>query len=180
MIAAMNTSRSTSSAHRFARLIAWTKLMLGWVAMLLCAGAAPRPSRRHIRKRYRFLDLEDLRIRVRNLVIIRAGQIAGRRRVRQLVRRDAPAGFVRRRSLRAFLRRISGAWLCRRLRCKGGPGERIAHLLGVLAELDALAEKLARRWARGLYRFCPLVMTRAWAAPVRSLCASAPAAADSS
>jgi hypothetical protein len=179
----MNSSRSIiCSEHRLARFVAWARLALAWIAMMLLSDETPRASRRIVRRRYCLLDLGVMTRLVRNLVIIRAGQLSQRRRRRRPILLDsAPAGFTRRtRANAAALRRTAGSWLRRRLAGEGGAALRVSRLLAALADLDTLAGRLVRRLRRGLTRLRPIVMTRAPQHARTSLAEPAPCAADSS
>jgi hypothetical protein len=89
----MNPSRTPIiTEHRLARLIAWTRLALAWVAMLMFS-AAPKVSTRRL-ERFANLSLDSLARRVRNLIIIRAVQFLNPRRAPRQRFNFAPAGFA--------------------------------------------------------------------------------------
>ena len=178
----MNTSRSTlCSEHRLARYLAWARLALAWIAMMLLSGETPRARRRIVRRRYCLLDPGVMTRLVRNLVIIRAAQLSRRRRRRPNLLDSTPADFTRRTRVdAAWLRRVGGSRLRRSLTSEGGVAARISRLLAALSQIDALARRLGRRLRRGLTRLRPIVMTRVPQDACTSLAEPAPCAADSS
>jgi hypothetical protein len=122
---------------RLARLTAWARLMLAFVAQVADIPAfAP------------FDDYHLFRLRrmVAELVVIRAA-----RRLLHLRRRKLPASTPP-----GHMRAVIGASLRRRLRARG-VGARIACLREAFACIDALAARLARRLARGLTRRRPIL-----------------------
>lgn len=175
-IAAMNPSRSTlCTEHRLARLIAWTRLVLVWIAGLFF-NEAFEPSLRRL-DRYGFISLRTLKRRVRNLIIIHAAQHLGVRAGANLRPRQdfAARGFSRRLRPRHFLRSIAGVRLRRALRSRD-PATLISNLLTALREIDKLARSVARR----LTRLAPLLVARPPCTVLRTLAVTAPCAADSS
>jgi hypothetical protein len=154
-------------------------MLLGWIALMLFAADPPASRRRHIR-RYGFFDLARMRGLVRNLIIIRAGQLVPRRAASRRCFGNAASGVRQRTRPRCLYRAAAGARLRRRLRARGGQAAVIAHLLAVLADIDALAAGVARRFRRRLTRLFPLVAVRPPHEAASSLAAPAPWFADSS
>jgi len=171
----MNPSQSNlCTEHRLARLAAWARLMLGWIAMLMFS-AGFKPNRRRLH-RYGDLSVHRLARMVRNLIIIRACQTAPPPTLRPPPRRNfAPTGFARRLHPRGFLRACAGSRLRRALRARD-PATRISLLLGALCNLDAMATLVKRR----LTRLRPVLPTRPPHDACRTLAALAPYATDSS
>jgi hypothetical protein len=170
----MNSSRTPiCTTHRLARLIAWTRLVLAWVAMLMFS-AAPKINARRL-GRFANLSLDSLARRVRNLIIIRAAQLMNPRRRAKQRFNFAASGFTRRTIPRQLLRSIGGSRLRRALgHCD--PAARISMLLEALRDIDALA----RRIARYLTRLAPIIAVQPPQDAARTLAAFAPRAADSS
>jgi hypothetical protein len=167
----MHSHRSILTQHRFQRLVLWTLTMLSWIAAVLSANRAV--SARHRRGRFD-ISLPWLTQLVGKLLIVRAGQLARRRRKRIVYWR-------RGRDLRRshLLRSALGARLRRKLKHQD-IRVWLANLIGVLRDLDAHAAPLAQRLRRGLTR-----VWRWWGpiAPAVALCgapAPMPALADSS
>lgn len=146
--------------------------MLSWIAAVLFADGAV--SRRHIRQRFN-ISLDRLTRRVRNLLIIRAAQLARRREPKRL------RYWRRGRDLRRahFLRSAFGGHLRRTLKHKD-IATRIARLIAVLRNLDAYAAQLAKRLRRGLTRLWPRMVEPAFAPLRLGPPAPPPAVADSS
>jgi len=169
--------RSTlCTEHRLARLAAWARLMLAWIAMLLFADDTPRPNRRHI-KRYG-VSLDSMARMVRNLMIIRAAQLTRPNlRTRRQCPNYAPRGFAKRMRPRHAPRSVAGSRLRRALR-RGDAGGRIALLLDLLANLDAAVAKFMPKPRRT--RLSPLIVTGPAPDAVRSLAAPIAFATDSS
>jgi hypothetical protein len=173
----MKSSPYIISSHRLVRLIAWARLALAWAAMMLFSEDAPRPTRRRIR-RYGLLSLDRLERLVRNLVLIRAAQLA-RRPARRCTFAFAPAGFRRRRRTRQLLRAVAGSRLRRALRDRD-PAKRMARLVQALADIETLARRIVRRLPKGLTRVRALVAVRPPHERIRSLAAPARCTCDSS
>jgi hypothetical protein len=177
----MNKPPSPFNPHRIARLIAWLRAMLAWAASVLFADTA-RPSRRHIRQRYRFLSLDPLARLVRDLAIVRATDLVHlRSRPRSRgVRNAAAHGFRRRTTRGAWTRTIAGSRLRNALKHRD-PAQRIHRLLAAIADIDAFARRyLVPRAKRRLTRLFPVLMFAPAAAPLVSCTAPDPCAADTS
>lgn len=168
----MQKPRTTITAHRISRLIAWTRLVLAWFASVLVT-AAPITKRRL--NRFGHVLLNSLARHVRNLIILRSVEILRPRARRNQRRNFAPAGFERRITPRHFLRSLGGSRLRRAFRHKDR-ATRISILLEALANIDTLA----RRVGRYLTRLAPIIATAPPHQPTRSLTSLAPCAADSS
>ena len=174
-------NRFRTSDRQLARLIAWAQLMLAWIGAMLFAANPPRPSRRHIRRRYHLFDLEALARMVSRLILIRACALAHRRPApNRSVRNYARPGFFRRTRPRNLLRAAVGARLRRRLRHRDLRA-RLAALTRALADIDAAARDLVPRLERRLTRLHAIVLVRPPHTPARSVAPRhAPCPADTS
>jgi hypothetical protein len=153
------------------RLLAWALLWLVKYAWFLVYGGdeAKRQLARHARL-------------IANLIVVRASHRFAIGTKRHTHRPPAaPPGFVKRRCVNTNLMRraIIGAELRRRLRARGN-GLRLTALINALFDLDAHANRVAKRMARRLTRLCPLVPARPPADAVFALAAPAPLCADTS
>lgn len=166
------------SEHRLARFILWLGVLLAWFA----AGALQRSaaSQRHHR-RYGALTIETLTRAVRNIILIRAAQVLKpnpRHQVRG--RANARPGFRQSSWRRPSLRAIAGVELRRILRNRGSFIGRVIHLIAILRRVDALAARLAHRRQRPFTRLRAITPIAPPNHAVRTICTSAPVAADSS
>jgi len=175
----MNQIRSTHSKERkLARLIAAAWLVLAWIAAALFSEALPI-NRRHIKQRYRWLNLDRIAGVIACLVVARAGHLMHKLNARS--QRDyARAGFARRMRRGHMLRTLIGARLRKALKYPNVT-QRYARLLHVLTHIDLWTQRMIRRLHRGTTRIRPLIAVRPPHQPARSvarLCA--PALNDSS
>lgn len=168
----MHIIRRHLTQHRFRRIILWTLTLLSWIAAVL-ANTHP-VSARHQRQRFD-IPLPWLNSLVGQLLIIRAGELARRRRPKRF------SYWRHGRDLRLshLYRSVLGARVRRTLRHKD-IRIWIANLIAVLRDLDAHAAPLARRMRRGLTRLARLLAAIAPAAPLLGAPASAPVFSDSS
>ena len=148
-------------------------MVLHWIAAMLFSDR--RVSSRHIAQRLSFISLPWLTRRVSQLLIVRAAQLAGRRRRRRIVfwrhGRDSRRSHL--------LRSVLGWKLHRALKHKDG-ATWIANLIRVLRNLDAYAAPLARRLRRGLTRLWRVMPPVAPPVALLGPPAYSPALADSS
>lgn len=137
------------SRHQRSRLIAWTLALLLWLARALQAGIAP--TRRHIRQRYAFFDLDWVAHRISALIVLRAHELA------RLSRRKPPPlyRYGRCRKTAGFLRSAFGARLRHALKHRD-IATRISILIDALRRLDVLAARFARRLQRKFTRLWPI------------------------
>ena len=169
----MNTPRRPHlTQHRRQRLVLWALAMLTWIASVL-TGAAP--NWRRLRQRHRKMSIQRLTMMVKQLILLRASDIAGLRR------KQRPAFFKHGRDLRRrhFMRSIFGAKLRRALHHRD-PIARIAILIDALTHIDAWAARFAKRLRCGFMRLWsippgPMPVVALLGAP-----ALTPACADSS
>ncbi len=169
----MNTPRSAPiTERRLARLIAWTLLVLAWIAAFMFDREF-RPGARRLH-RFAFLSLPALKRCVRNLIVVRAALLLPARPERAR-RNHAPAGFTRRLEPRQALRSIAGARLRRALRARA-PGELISVLIAALRDIDTLARAIAYPRTR----LAPMLIVRPPRAALHTRPAPQPCAINSS
>jgi hypothetical protein len=118
--------------------------MLMWIASLL---TGREPGSRHLRQRHGAMSLHGLALMVKQLILLRAADIAG------LKRKQRPVFFKHGRDLRRrhLMRSIFGAELRRALNHRD-PIARIAILIHALTHLDAWAARFAKRLRCGFMR----------------------------
>jgi hypothetical protein len=146
--------------------------MLMWIASLLI-GQPPRA--RHLRQRRRNMSLHGLALMVKQLILLRARDIAG------LKRKSRPLLFSHGRDLRRrhLLRSILGGALRRSLKHRD-PIARIAILIDALTHLDAWAARLAKRLRCGFMRLWSIAPAPMPAVVIFGAPAPTPACTDSS
>jgi hypothetical protein len=167
----MQAPRPILSSHRRQRLVLWALTMLTWIASLL-GGAMP--LRRHLRQRYRKMSLDGIALMIKQLILLRAAEINGRRK-RRLVFSKRGRDLRR----RHFMRSIYGAKLRRALKHRD-PLQRIAILADALKHLEVLAQCFAKRLRCGFMRLWAIVATPAPAARISDAPVLALTCADSS
>jgi len=152
--------------------------MLSWIALALCG--ARFTSRRHVRRRYRFVSLAWLTKLLCALAMIRAGEMAPRRPSARRLRNAAPTGFRRRIDRPGVNRAILGSRLRKALAAPTAHG-RIGRLIAAFRDLDGFARRyLLPRAIRRLTKLHAIVMCAPPADTVRTLSAPALATADTS
>jgi hypothetical protein len=139
----------------------------------MASGAATTP--RHAKQRAWFLGLDGLAWMVRNLIVIRALQLA-HARSRRLPRSHGRGEPKRNLHLR---RAAAGSRLRRALRDLDMM-RRIARCIDALKRVDDFAAPLAERLKRRLTRLAPVLTKPCVAQIVRVFATPAPFAADSS
>jgi len=167
-MAPMHMSKRHLSLHRRARLIAWALAMLTWMTSLMFAGAPF--TQRHERQRGRRMSIAGLTHMVKQLIIVRAADLA---RQKRMTRRFLHRG--RDLTPRALIRAVIGARVRRMLKRKDA-GERIAVLTHALKHIDTYAALVAKRLRGRLTRLWPRLTARALA-PASSRPQHAPIAA---
>ena len=169
----MKTSRRPYlTQHRRRRLVLWALAMLAWIASLL---AGHKPTWRQLRQRHRRMSIHGLAMLVKQLILLRAADIAGLKRKRR------PLFFKHGRDLRRrhFMRSILGSRLRRALNHRD-PIARIAVLIDALTHLDAWAARFAKRLRCGFGRLWSIAPAPVPADAILGPPASPPACADSS
>ena len=146
--------------------------MLMWIASLL---TSREPGARHLTQRHRNMSLHRLAMMVKQLILLRARDIAG------LKRKHRPVFFKHGRDLRRrhFLRSILGSKLRRALNHRD-PIARIAILIDALTHLDAWAVRFAKRLRCGFMRLWAIAPAPMPDVPLLGAPAPTPACADSS
>ncbi|WP_135210658.1 hypothetical protein [Vitreimonas flagellata] len=122
----MKHTAPTITEHRKTRLIAWARLLLFWVGALIFRDSFGRISERHL--------------------LARGGQGASAETAHY-----ASAGFSRRTRVRSITRAGRGSWLRKRLQHRDLL-TRFLLIVNALNNVDSLADRAARRLARGLTR----------------------------
>lgn len=173
----MKHIRPSTSQHNLARLSAWTKLMLVWMASVWCATFQPKA--RHLRRRGA-VSLNTLAGYVAAIIYMRA--VNTLRLEARPKKHHAPfaiPGFKQRLAPRNIKRAAHGSWLRKQLRHRD-PATRIIILLRALRHADAYAARIMPRLDRRLTRLWPRTIARALADALRSLAAPKLRAADTS
>lgn len=168
----MQAHRPLLTQHRRQRLVLWALAMLTWVEAVLFGNG--NVTWRQLHQRCERLSLHGLARMVLYLIILRASDIAGRRR-RKL--RFWKYGRDLRRS--HLMRSLVGSKLRRALKHRD-LATRIAKLIAALRNLDAHARPLAQRMRRRLTRLWAITPTASPAEALVASPASAPAYPDSS
>ena len=172
MASMQSKPRFLTTPRQRQRLALWTLTVLQWIAAVLFGGR--RASCRHARQRCNLISLERLTRLAIGLLIVRAGEHAGRRAGKRR--------FWRRgRDLRTrhLTRSLLGSKLRRAVKPKG-VAARIAALIVLLRDLDTFARRLARRMRGRLTRLWAIKAAPAFAAPLNDAPALPLAFADSS
>jgi hypothetical protein len=164
--------RTLSTSRQRQRLALWALAVLQWIAAVLFAGTQITP--RHLTQRGPRISLEYLTRMVIKLIVIRAGELARRRRGR--LRFWKHGRDLRRAHL---IRSLLGSRLRRALKHKD-LATRLARLIAVLRQLDAYAQVLARRFKHRLTRLWPIAPSPTPTEPIRAAPMLQPALADSS
>jgi hypothetical protein len=158
--------------HRRQRLVLWALAMLTWIASVLTGRAL---SARHVRQRHRKASLDGLTLMVKQLILLRAGEIAGP------VRRRRLRFFKHGRDLRRrhYMRSVFGSKLRRALN-RRDPIARIAILIHALTHLDTWAARFAKRLRCGFMRLWSIAPAPMPAIAFLGAPAPTPVVADSS
>lgn len=142
----MHMRKLVLTRHRHRRLVLWTLAMLAWIASIVLGGM--RTDARRLRQRGD-VSLDWLRRWVMKLVVVRAGEIARPRARRPRFWR----GRDQRRS--HLFRALIGSAFRRALRHRD-IAERVRRMTHVLRNLDAYADRIAKRMRRRLTRLWPI------------------------
>lgn len=154
----MKPIRSNPERQRkLARLIAFTSLVLAWIGTMLFGDEKPI-SRRHVRQRYAWLNLNVMARVIAHLVLARAVAFAPRL-PKRTQRNYAGAGFTRSIGRSHVLRTLIGSRLRKSLK-HPDVATRFARLLDALRNIDALARQLAHRLRKGRTRVSPIIAVR--------------------
>jgi hypothetical protein len=164
--------RFLTTPHQRQRLALWALSLLQWIAAVLFGGKSV--NLRQLRQRYERVSLDRLTRLAIDLLLVRAGELAGRRPRKRRYWRHG-------RDLRArhLIRSLLGSNLRRALKPKD-VSARIAALVGVLRDIDRYARRLARRMRRGLARLWAIITAPMPAKALDDASAAPQAFADSS
>jgi hypothetical protein len=168
----MHIHKPLLTRHRRQRLVLWALAMLTWLAAVLFAGR--EITVRQLSQRHRRMSLDGLTRMTIELMVVRAAELARRRRRKRNFWR-----YGRDLTPRHLIRSLVGSRLRRVLKPRD-VAARIAILTEVLRNLDAFAQLLAKRMRRGLTRLWPIIAAPSAAPPLATLAAPAPALVDSS
>ncbi len=170
----------TITEHRKTRLIAWARLLLFWVGALMFRDSLGRISERHLLARGLYANLDAVARTINNIIILHASAKLGRGTGHPPKLRDyASAGFSRRTRVRSITRAGRGAWLRKRLQHRDLL-TRFVLIVNALNNVDALADRAARRLARGLTRLFGIRLIRPPHDAARTLAIPEIVCADSS
>ena len=173
MRAMQTPRRQLTTQHQRQRLVLWALAMLAWLASLLFAGQAP--SHRHLRQRGRAMSLHGLTVLVKQLILLRAQDLAKLRRSKRRVFFKHGRDLKRRHLMRSIL----GSRL-RRAFAHRDPAKRIFALIDALRHLDAWAARFAKRLKCGFMRLWSIAPAPMPAVAILGAPAPSPACADSS
>jgi hypothetical protein len=164
--------RFLTTPHQRQRLALWALTLLQWIAAVLFGGKSV--SVRQLRQRCERASLESLTRLAIDLLIVRAGELAGCRPGKRRYWRHG-------RDLRPrhLIRSLLGSNLRRALKPKH-VSARIAAVIGALRDLDRYARRLAHRMRRGLARLWAIAPAPMPAKAVSDASAAPLAFADSS
>ena len=146
--------------QRKTRLIAWARLLLVWLGVRLFRDSGGRISERHLLARGLYLDLDAVARTINNIMLLHASAKLGRGAGHPPRSRNcASTGFSRRTRVRSITRAGRGSWLRRRLRHRDLLA-RFLLIMNALNNVDALAERDARRLAHSLTRLFGIRLVR--------------------
>lgn len=170
----------TITEHRKTKLIAWARLMLFWVGAVLFRDCLGRISERHILARGFYANLDRVAATINNIILLHAFAKLGMGKGKPFtVLNNASSGFARRTRVRSIIRAGRGSWLRRRLKHRDLL-TRFLMIVNALNDVDALAERAARRLAHGLTRLFAIRLVRPPHERVSTLALTPVLAADSS
>jgi hypothetical protein len=150
----------TITEHRKTRLIAWARLLLFWVGALMFRDSLGRISERHLLARGFYANLDAVARTINNIIVLHASAKLGRGTGHPpKLRNYASNGFSRRTRVRSITRAGRGSWLRKRLRHRDLL-TRFVLIVNALNNVDALADRAARRLARGLTRLFAIRLIR--------------------
>jgi hypothetical protein len=150
----------TITAHRKTRLIAWARLLLVWLGVRLFRDNSGRISERHLLARGLYLNLDAVARTINNIILLHACAKLGMGTGHPpKLRNYASTGFSRRTRVRSITRAGRGSWLRKRLQHR----DLLTHFLlivNALNNVDALADRAAKRLSRGLTRLFAIRLVR--------------------
>ncbi|WP_135211126.1 hypothetical protein [Vitreimonas flagellata] len=176
----MKHTAPTITEHRKTRLIAWARLLLFWVGALMFRDGLGRISERHLLARGFYANLDAVARTINNIIILHAAAKLGMGTGHPpKLRNYASTGFCRRTRVRSITRAGRGAWLRKRLQHRDLL-TRFLLIVNALKNVDALVDRAARRFARGLTRLFGIRLMRPPRDSARTLALPEVICADSS
>jgi hypothetical protein len=170
----------TLTPHRKTRLIAWARLLLVWLGVRLFRDSAGRISERHLLARGLYLNLDAVARTINNIILLHACAKLGMGTGHPpKLRNYASSGFSRRTRVRSVTRAGRGSWLRKRLQHRDLL-TRFLLIVNALNNVDALADRAARRLALGLTRLFGIRLVQPPHDVARSLALVEVVCADSS
>jgi hypothetical protein len=166
--------------HRKTRLVAWARLLLVWLGVRLFRDSGGRISERHFLSRGLYLNLDAVARTINKIIILHASAKLGMGTGHPpKLRNYASTGFSRRTRVRSITRAGRGSWLRKRLQHRDLL-TRFLLIVNALNNVDALADRAARRLAHGLTRLFAIRLVRPPHESVSTLALPDVACADSS
>ncbi|WP_135212773.1 hypothetical protein [Vitreimonas flagellata] len=162
----MKHTAPTITEHRKTRLIAGARLLLFWVGALMFRDSLGRVSERHLLARGFYANLDAVAGTINNIIILHAAAKLG-------------MGTGHPPKLRTITRAGRGSYLRKRLQHRDLL-TRFVLIVNTLNNVDALADRAARRLARGLTRLFGIRLVRPLHERVSTLATPPVFAADSS
>ena len=170
----------TLTPHRKTRLIAWARLLLVWMGIAMFRDSSGRISERHLLARGLYLNLDAVARTINNIILLHACAKLGHGTGHPpKLRNYASTGFSRRTRVRSITRAGRGSWLRKRLQHRDLL-TRFLLIVNALNNVDALADRAARRLAHGLTRLFAIRLVRPPHDAARTLALAPIFAADSS
>ncbi|HVK80251.1 MAG TPA: hypothetical protein VM915_06540 [Verrucomicrobiae bacterium] len=170
----------TITEHRKTRLIAWARLLLFWVGALMFRDSLGRISERHLLARGLYANLDAVARTINNIILLHACAKLGMGTGHPpKLRNYASTGFSRRTRVRSVTRAGRGSYLRKRLQHRDLL-TRFLLIVNALNNVDALADRAARRLARGLTRLFGIRLVRPPHDAARTLAMPEIVCADSS
>jgi hypothetical protein len=168
----------TITAHRKTRLVAWARLLLVWLGIAMFRDSGGRISERHLLSRGLYLNAVARTIN--NIIVLHACAKLGMGTGHPpKLRNYASSGFSRRTRARSVVRAGRGSYLRKRLQHRDLL-TRFLLIVNALNNVDTLADRAARRLARGLTRLFGIRLVRPPQDAARTLATPPVLAADSS
>jgi hypothetical protein len=170
----------TITEHRKTRLVAWARLLLFWVGALMFRDSLDRISERHLLARGLYANLDAVARTINNIIVLHASAKLGRGTGHPpKLRNYASTGFSRRTRARSVIRAGRGSYLRKRLQHRDLL-TRFLLIVNALNNVDALADRAARRLAHGLTRLFAIRAVRPPHDAARTLALPEIVCADSS
>jgi hypothetical protein len=154
--------------------------LLVWLGVRMFRDCSGRISERHLLARGLYLNLDAVARTINNIILLHACAKLGMGTGHPpKLRNYASAGFSRRTRARSVVRAGRGSWLRKRLQHRDLL-TRFLLIVNALNNVDTLADRAARRLARGLTRLLAIRLIRPPHDAARSLALPDIVCADSS